>query len=267
MVQWVVIVGAGVDTQPRVELFGNGSLTTLNDATIGSVEGDGSVNIGASSTLTVGANALNTLFSGVIHDSIVSGGSLTKIDTGTLTLGGASTYTVRTTVMDGILLVANTSGSATGTSAVVVDSGTLGGSGTISGPTTIGTGSGSGAVLAPAAAGMKPATLRLSDALTFQNDATYLWTLNNVKRKVNFDEVVANGVTIQTGAKFSVVQSVSGRLSQGLILTVIENTASTPIAGEFSNLADGSTLTIGINHLKVSYNGGDGNDLTLTVVP
>lgn len=43
-------------------------------------------------------------------------------------------------------------------------------------------------------------------------------------------------------------------------------TAATPISGVFANLADGSTITAGSNTLQVSYEGGDGNDLTLTVV-
>ena len=37
--------------------------------------------------------------------------------------------------------------------------------------------------------------------------------------------------------------------------------------GTFANLADGSTVTVGVNKFKVSYEGGDGNDLTLRVVP
>ena len=49
--------------------------------------------------------------------------------------------------------------------------------------------------------------------------------------------------------------------------TGISNTAATPIAGTFVNLPDGSTLTVGRNSYQVSYSGGDGNDLTLTVVP
>jgi hypothetical protein len=48
---------------------------------------------------------------------------------------------------------------------------------------------------------------------------------------------------------------------------VINNTAATPIAGTFSNLADGSTFTVGSNNYQVNYEGGTGNDLTLTVVP
>jgi hypothetical protein len=56
-------------------------------------------------------------------------------------------------------------------------------------------------------------------------------------------------------------------LVAGLILTVIDNTAATPIAGTFSNLADGGIVTVNGNNLQASCEGGDGNDLTLTVVP
>jgi hypothetical protein len=56
-------------------------------------------------------------------------------------------------------------------------------------------------------------------------------------------------------------------LTAGTVFPIISNTASTPIAGTFSNLSDGSTLTVGSNNYQVSYEGGEGNDLTLTVVP
>ena len=56
-------------------------------------------------------------------------------------------------------------------------------------------------------------------------------------------------------------------LPVGTIFTVINNTATTPISGTFANLADGSTIIAGSNTLQASYEGGDGNDLTLTVVP
>jgi len=37
--------------------------------------------------------------------------------------------------------------------------------------------------------------------------------------------------------------------------------------GTFSNLADGAIVTIGSNTFQANYEGGDGNDLTLTVLP
>ena len=48
---------------------------------------------------------------------------------------------------------------------------------------------------------------------------------------------------------------------------MINNTATTPIAGTFANLPDGSTFTSHGNTFQASYEGGDGNDFTLTVVP
>jgi len=233
---------------------------------VGSLAGDGIVTIGALS-LTVGTNNLDTEFAGTIDDGTHTTGSLVKTGTGSLTLSGANTYDGGTTVTSGTLLVTNKTGSATGTGAVQVNSGTFGGGGTISGAATIGTGSGTGAFLAPAASTGKQANIHLAGALTFKSDATYTWTINSKRQEVHFDEVVASGVTIESGAKFTVVPDVHGSLSQGTVLTVIGDTASTPIAGRFANLADGITLAIGSNHLKVSYEGGDGNDLTLTVVP
>ncbi len=59
--------------------------------------------------------------------------SLTKTGRGKLKLSKANTYTGGTTVSKGTLLVTNRTGSATGTGAVQVNAGTLGGTGKISG--------------------------------------------------------------------------------------------------------------------------------------
>jgi hypothetical protein len=48
---------------------------------------------------------------------------------------------------------------------------------------------------------------------------------------------------------------------------MIDNTAATQIAGTFGNLPDGSVFMVGRNNFQTTYSGGDGNDLTLTVVP
>jgi fibronectin-binding autotransporter adhesin len=79
--------------------------------------------------------------------------------------------------------------------------------------------------------------------------------------------VVANRVTIKSGASFNLSGTVQGTLTQGTVLTVIKNTAATPISGAFSNLPDGAIVKVNDNNLQANYKGGDGNDLTLTVVP
>ena len=182
-------------------------------------------------------------------------------------MSGANTYTGGTTVSAGTLLATNTSGSATGTGVVTVSAGTLGGSGIISGAVTIGTGSGAGATLAPAGGTRKQATLTSQSALSFNADATYTYTFKARGNKARTDKVVALGVTINSGATFAFTGTVQGTLQPGLVLTVISNTSATPISGTFSNLADGAILTANGNNFQASYQGGDGNDLTLTVVP
>jgi autotransporter-associated beta strand protein len=248
-----------------ISLTGNAELDISSHkapgVTIGSLAGKGSVLLGAN-TLTIGSNNQSTAFSGVISGT----GGVTKSGTGTLTLSGNNTYTGLTAVKGGVLVTDNKRGSATGTGNVNVNAGTLGGEGAISGPVTMGTGSGSGAFLTPSAAAKQPATLNLASTLIFNSDATYTCALQAGRKKAACDEVVANGVTIQSGAQFNLVAKVQGKLKPGASFTVLSNTASTPISGTFANLADGAVLTVGNAKLQASYEGGDGNDLTLTVV-
>jgi autotransporter-associated beta strand protein len=246
----------------RVAVYGNGFLN-LNLAvgtTIGSIEGDGLVKLGRNS-LTIGSNNLSTTFGGTIQDH----GSITKVGSGILTLTGVSTYEGGTTITSGILLVSNVSGSGTGTGAVSVNAGTFGGSGIIAGAVTVGTNTGVQAFLAPSKGVQKPATLTIQSALTLNDDSTYIYKLNT-KRSVS-DEVIANGVVIDSGAKFSLRPSGNNALTTGQVFTVISNTSASPIAGTFHNLRNGQIISVNGSNLQASYTGGDGNDLTLTVVP
>jgi hypothetical protein len=146
-----------------------------------------------------------------------------------------------------------------------VNAGTLGGSGKIAGTVIVGTGSGTGAFLAPSAGSNQPATLTLKKTLTFNADATYTYTLNTNNGRA--DQVIAKGVTIQAGGQYSFQPVANKKLTNGTTFTAISNTAATAISGTFANLPDGSTFTAGRNKYQASYSGGDGNDLTLTVVP
>ena len=59
----------------------------------------------------------------------------------------------------------------------------------------------------------------------------------------------------------------SSTLANSAVFTILNNTGATAIAGTLSNLPDGGTIKIGDNTFQANYEGGDGNDLTLTVVP
>ena len=93
---------------------------------IGSIEGSGNYFLG-SKNLSVGGNNLSTTVSGVIQDGGTSGGtggSLTKIGVGTLTLTGVNTYTGGTIVGAGTLQLGN-GGTTGGIVGNVIDNGIL----------------------------------------------------------------------------------------------------------------------------------------------
>ncbi|HEY5443459.1 MAG TPA: VPDSG-CTERM sorting domain-containing protein, partial [Pyrinomonadaceae bacterium] len=105
--------------------------------TIGSIEGEGGDGFLGANNLTVGSNNLSTTFPGVIQDGAPfggggTGGSLTKIGTGTFILTGANTYTGDTNVNRGVLQV---DGSIT-SNTFVNQSGRLAGTGTVNGNLT-----------------------------------------------------------------------------------------------------------------------------------
>jgi len=257
----------------RVEVFGNGFLDigghNAPGVSIGSIQGSGLVFLGARN-LTVGSNNRSTNFSGLIQDGGIfggSGGSLAKIGRGKLVLHHRNTYTGGTIVKHGKLMVNNFGGSATGSGPVQVERGELGGKGTIAGAVTIGTGFGGGSFLAPGylhGAG-SPGALTIQGSLTFNGDGVYQMQVNSSSAIA--DEVAAFGVVINIGAKFAFADIGNSPLPIGAVFTIINNTSATPIAGTFSNLHDGSVIISNGNTYQVNYQGGDGNDLTLTVVP
>lgn len=130
----------------------SGATLDLNHhpATLGSLTGAGNINTGGAA-LTL-AQATDTTFTGVIG----GGGGLNKTGAGTLILTGANTYTGATTVDAGLFVV---NGSLANTALAINPGGTLGGSGSIGGLTTLA----SDAHLAP---GNSPGTLTFTNGLT-----------------------------------------------------------------------------------------------------
>jgi hypothetical protein len=129
---------------------------------------------------------------------------------------------------------------------------------------TIGTGRGTGTTLGPGANSIVPGTLTIGKQLALKSDGTYRVTVNSSTPAA--DLVIANGVRI-LGAQIVFNDVGSATLSSGTMFIVISNTSRKPINGTFANLADGGTITVGANTFQANYEGGDGNDLTLTVVP
>jgi fibronectin-binding autotransporter adhesin len=118
-----LVFGTSVTSETINGLSGSGNLFLENqNGTPGAV----ALTVGGAG----GSTAVTTNYSGVLSGT----GSFIKAGTGTQTLSSATgnTYTGGTTVNGGLLVVSNTSGSATGTGKVAVNSGaTLAGTGTI----------------------------------------------------------------------------------------------------------------------------------------
>jgi fibronectin-binding autotransporter adhesin len=260
----VILFGDGTANPQNGQLSVSPNPTAMHNLMIGSIEGGGQISLGALSgqvaSITVGSNNLSTTFSGVISGF----GTVTKVGTGALTLSGTNTYTGGTSVTDGTLTINNITGSGTGTGPVAVTGGTLAGNGIIAGAVTIGGNNPKPAILSPG--GKKQATLTLQSSLTFAISSTYTCSYRGNQRKVQFDQVIANGVTIDDTSGFNFVGQTQGNLRLGTVLTVINNTSATPIAGTFNNLADGAVISASGGNFLVNYKGGDGNDLTLTLV-
>jgi autotransporter-associated beta strand protein len=158
---------------------------------VGSIEGAGFISLGAHN-LTVGSNDLSTIFSGVIGDGGLfggSGGSFTKVGSGTLTLTGMNLYTGATTINAGTLAV---DGSIAMSSLTTVNSGgTLGGSGTV-GNTQVNL----GATFAPGN-GAPGNSMTVAGNLAFQSGALYLVQIGSSATFANVTGTASLAGTVQ----------------------------------------------------------------------
>jgi autotransporter-associated beta strand protein len=223
-------VGSSKGGTARIDLFlgplgeRSGSLDISRHnapgVTIGSIEGDGLVFLGANN-LTVGSNNLTTTFSGVIQDGGQNGGiggSLTKIGRGTLDLTGANTYTGNTTVNGGVLKVDGSIMSNT----FVNHGGTLAGTGTVNGNVT-----NTGKVIP----GDAPGTLTINGNYTQASDGRLLIEIAGAN----------NG-------QFSVLDVLGSAELDGFLYPMLLN-GFTPTIGESFTFLDYASLTGAFSHI------------------
>ena len=248
-----------VGEKAPVEIYGNGTLLIDSSSSVTelkSIAGDGQVIL--NNTLHI--NAGGGTFSGVI-----SGNGGLIIGQGSQTLMGASTYSGRTHVQLGSLIVSNTTGSGTGSGDVLVSRGLLGGDGIIAGDVTLNKGFGfpflsPGNSLPPETDDI--GTLTIRKKLKFGIRGQYICLVDGDTGAS--DLVVANFVSIDPTAMLDL--SENGTAPVGMTFIIIESTGSSPIVGTFMNLPDGGTITADNNTFQADYEGGDGNDLTLTAI-
>jgi autotransporter-associated beta strand protein len=206
--------------------------------------------------ISVGALNIDTTFSGVMVANGTRFIGLEKVGTGRFTLTGNNSFDGPTTVVGGMLVVTNGYRSP-----VTVSGGIFGGTGSSNAAISVAAGS----TLAPGnpAANQGVGTLTTTGAVTLNAGATYAVQLNSDTRAA--DKLVTGSINLD-GTLLEVADLGGSMLSAGTSFILVDNTGANPVTGTFVGLEEGATLGAGGNLYRITYAGGTGNDIVLTVI-
>jgi autotransporter-associated beta strand protein len=251
-------VNGGVSIAEGLTLNGTGvgGLGALQGPTTGSGTATVTGVITLASATTVGVTASGATLE--LGGAIVGAGNLTKSGTGTLTLSATNSYSGSTTISAGTMLI---NGSNQGSGAVSVSSGaTLGGTGSIASAVTIN----SGATLAAGSGGAG----KLTTGDLVLNGATLAFDVGGTKAGTNHDQIAVSG-TVDLNASALTLDLTGLTAQAGNTFTLIDNDGVDAINGSLSyngtKIAEGGELTADGFVYTLSYIGGTGNDLVLSV--
>jgi autotransporter-associated beta strand protein len=225
-----------------------GAMFDLNNFTdmIGSLAGNGSVNVGMN-TLTTGGNNSSTTFGGVIYG--IGTAPLVKNGSGSFTLTGTNSCSGKTTVNGGNLVV---NGELPGlvtlnNSAALIGHGKVGNLNSASGNVHPGLGIGK----------LRTSNIALTNAASSMN-----FEIAGSTPGVGHDQIVVNGVVTLNNVTLNVSATGAGALGNQYVLIV--NDGADAVSGTFNGLPEGATVTSGLVQFTISYHGGTGNDVVLT---
>jgi fibronectin-binding autotransporter adhesin len=199
--------------------------------------------------LTVGGAGSTTISTAVISGT----GGLTKDGTGTVTLSANNTYTGTTTVSAGTLLVNGSQSS----SAVSLNGGTVGGTGTVGAITS----TAAGGTVSPGQGG--PGILNSGSVNWSSGSPALVVQLNGTTAGSGYDQLNVTGTVSLSGATLSGTLGFSP--AAGATFIIINNDGADPITGTFAGLPEGSNVVLSGQSFQISYVGGTGNDVVLTV--
>jgi len=259
-------------TAEPISLAGNGTNVTIGvyQATCHSGGGVPTTNFKLTLTGAVTLTA-NTIFEGYHADLKIDGTYTANSHTFTVAPGGTGNLTLpsgtiasepKTTTYaandpsTSINVAINNIAIVNGTYDIgFIDGGTLKGTGTLTGGISL--------TLAP---GLSPGCLVSGAGLTLSG-GTYQVELGGTTACTEYDQLTVTG-TVALGSATTLTPSLYGdfKPAAGNTFTIISNDAADAVTGTFTGLAEGATFTVDGYVYKISYIGGDGNDVVLTVV-
>jgi autotransporter-associated beta strand protein len=191
----------------------------------------GSLNMSGNKIGTATEPVAFTVESGTLSNigSVNGVGGLTKTTSGTLTLSGTNTYTGPTTL----------------------SSGTLALSGSLAGALTA-----NGGILAPRGLPSTGGSLTLTTSSTFQP------RINGNTAGTQYDQITASG-SVTLAGPLDLLPAVV--LTAGSSFTILNKTSAGAISGTFTGKPEGSVFNEDGYTWIISYVGGNGNDVVLTL--
>jgi fibronectin-binding autotransporter adhesin len=174
-----------------------------------------------------------------------------------ITLSGNNTYTGPTTVAQRAQFDGSQPSSAV--TAAGFGSATVSGKGTIGAVTLT-----SGASMSPGQ-GFGGNVGKLTSGSVTWNASSYLYAqLNGTTPGTGYDQLGVNGTVTIDGAAM-LLPSLGFAPSNGQTFVIVDNDGSDAVIGTFNGLPQGATFTMNASEFQISYVGGTGNDIVLTV--
>ncbi|MBK8092972.1 MAG: autotransporter-associated beta strand repeat-containing protein [Verrucomicrobiaceae bacterium] len=166
-----------------------------------------------------------------LHPGVSGAFTLTKVGNGTLTLNGTNTYSGATTISTGRLALAGSLASAVTTNA---------------------------AIFAP------QGTPTTTANLTHASSATFQVRLNSSTVGSGYDQLTVSGTTVSLNGALDLI--CGPNLAPSSTFTILNKTSTGAITGTFAGKANNSTFTDDGYTFQITYAGGTGNDVVLTLI-
>lgn len=202
----------------------------VGNATAGASNVSANITRAAATAFNVGSSVSTTVPAGITLDT--NGGSVSPV---------SSLLVVNGTVQGNVMVPAGS---------------TLNGSGIINGSV-----SGAGSF----SPGNSPGVMTINGNFSPTGTTSFEVNSPGTTPGTHFDQFVVNGGVTISGSLLSLTGTlVSPALGQEIVL--IKNDGIDPVSGTFTGLPNGATVTFNSLGARILYNGGDGNDVVLTIL-